>query len=283
MTQAFAPMTRADPAKMRQAYARQIPGADRALTGLDHPVGARHPRAWVGPPHLYDLIGAMQFQLLVELGCRDHHRVLDIGCGSLRLGQLVIPYLLPDRYFGVEPEAEILDQGVQMHFGAPLDRAQVIAHKRPRFRISAEFAYLDLTGGPVDFIFAQSIASHTGPDMTRDLLRAIAQVCHPDTIAMVTFIRCDNPENANRTEGWVYPECVTYTDADFGGFARDAGLYAYRAAWPAMNIRADGLISSQQPTILTRRPWRPALAQRMTAALFEGILPLDGPQAVGTV
>ncbi len=275
MHQSFAPTTRADPATLRRAYARHVPAAEHDATGLRLGAGARHPRSWVGPPFVYDLIGAMQFQLLVELGCRDYHRFLDIGCGSLRLGRLVIPYLLPDRYFGVEPEREILDQGVQMHFGASLDSSQVIARKRPKFRHQTAFDYADFAGGPVDFVFAQSIASHTGPDMTRDLLRAIAEVSHEGTIAMVTFIRCTDPKKSNLEEGWFYPDCVTYSDADFGGFARDAGLHAYRAVWPLTNVLQEGLISSQQPTILTKAPWSPRLGQRMAASLFEGVVPLN--------
>lgn len=66
--------------------------------------GDRHYRAFVGPLDRYDLLGAGQMALLYLLGLREHHRVLDFGCGSLRLGRLLIPYLRPGRYFGIEPE-----------------------------------------------------------------------------------------------------------------------------------------------------------------------------------
>ena len=39
-------------------------------------------RAFVGPEELYDVIGAMQFNLLTFLGLRGDHYLLDIGCGS---------------------------------------------------------------------------------------------------------------------------------------------------------------------------------------------------------
>jgi hypothetical protein len=55
--------------------------------------GAEHYMAYVGPPDQYDLMGASQFGLLVTLGLRDTHRVLDFGCGSLRLGRQLIPYV----------------------------------------------------------------------------------------------------------------------------------------------------------------------------------------------
>ena len=161
-----------------------------------------------------------------------------------------------------------------MNFGAPLRKSQMIAASRPQFVHNTEFDFA-FTGGPVDFVFAQSIASHTGPDMTRALLKAIAGVSHRDTVAMVTYIRCGDPAKSNTAEGWFYPECVTYTDQVFGGFAREAGLHAYRSVWPSVNLRRDGLVTTQQPTILTRKPWQPGLGQKMTAALFDGIVKIN--------
>jgi hypothetical protein len=55
--------------------------------------GAAHYTAFVGPPDQYDLMGATQFRLLTTLGLRDYHRLLDFGCGSLRVGRLLISYL----------------------------------------------------------------------------------------------------------------------------------------------------------------------------------------------
>ena len=55
--------------------------------------GDPHYRAFVGPPEDYDLVSAMSFGLLTALGLRQHHALLDIGCGSMRVGRLLIPYL----------------------------------------------------------------------------------------------------------------------------------------------------------------------------------------------
>ncbi|MGH7086029.1 MAG: hypothetical protein ACREFN_13675, partial [Acetobacteraceae bacterium] len=69
-------MARDDPA------ARDLSDADARALGP----GAAHYTAFVGPPDEYDLMGATQFRLLTALGLRDHHRLLDFGCGSLRAG-----------------------------------------------------------------------------------------------------------------------------------------------------------------------------------------------------
>lgn len=55
--------------------------------------GDAHYGAYVGPPEDYDLIAAMSFNLLTTLGLRQHYTLFDVGCGSLRIGRLLIPYL----------------------------------------------------------------------------------------------------------------------------------------------------------------------------------------------
>ena len=57
--------------------------------------GDSHYKAYVGPPKKYDLMGAMQFNLLTSFGLRDYHKLLDIGCGSLRSGKMLIPFFSP--------------------------------------------------------------------------------------------------------------------------------------------------------------------------------------------
>ena len=65
---------------------------------------ARDHREFVGPADEYDTNAAMQFNVLTSLGLQGQHKLLDIGCGSLRGARLSIVYLKPGNYFGIEPE-----------------------------------------------------------------------------------------------------------------------------------------------------------------------------------
>jgi hypothetical protein len=77
------------------------------------------------------LIAAMTFNLLTTLGLRQHHSLLDVGCGSLRIGRLLIPYLNQGKYFGVEPNEWLVKEGIKRELGEAL-----LQIKRPTFFFS---------------------------------------------------------------------------------------------------------------------------------------------------
>ncbi len=102
----------------------EMPSNDHEDLGLGLKPGDPQYRAYVGPPEDYDLIAAMAFNLLTTLGLRQHHSLLDIGCGSLRIGRLLIPYLNRGKYFGVEPNEWLVDEGIRRELGETLVRNQ---------------------------------------------------------------------------------------------------------------------------------------------------------------
>ena len=83
---------------MRRGFQHSVPPVERDgekdRSDFDTPSGSLDYREYVGTSETYDIGGAIQFNLLTTLGLREHHRLLDVGCGSLRAGRLFIPYLL---------------------------------------------------------------------------------------------------------------------------------------------------------------------------------------------
>jgi hypothetical protein len=170
--------------------------------GFNHPIGSHHYRAFVGPPQKYDLVAANQFNLLTSLGLREHHYFLDIGCGSLRGGRLFIPYLLPNRYFGIEPEQWLLEEGINQNCGKDL-----IKIKSPHFSNDQNFT-LSKFGKNFDFILAQSIFSHASKDQIKQCLSEAKKVMTSTSIFAATFVKGDMNNDSNK---WLYPDCGTYT------------------------------------------------------------------------
>jgi SAM-dependent methyltransferase len=251
-------MQRADPQRLRQAYKSKVTPREAAELGIDLAAGSDHYRGWVGPPCNYDINGGMQLEMLFDLGLREYHSILEIGCGSLRLGRLLLMYLLPDRYFGVEPNRKILAEGMKGNLGGG-ESGDIVRLKRPRFSHSDKFDF-GFTGRQIDYVIAQSIVSHTGIAETEALLQSIASICHEASIAIVTYIRCEQETKMNHENGWFYPDCVMYTDEFMGNAAKAVGLLAYRSRWPLTNEHPGGLVTSQVPLILTKKPWRPTPA-----------------------
>jgi SAM-dependent methyltransferase len=170
----------------------------------------------VGPPEDYDLIAAMTFNLLTTLGLRQFHSLLDIGCGSLRIGRLLIPYLNRGKYFGVEPNEWLVDEGIKRELGETL-----LQIKRPTFFFSDSPATVAQAKVSFDFALAQSIFSHCGLDLIKNWLFAISRSLARDGALVATFL--PGEEDSTRT-GWVYPECVNYRPATLERAASDANL-----------------------------------------------------------
>lgn len=59
----------------------------------------------------WDETGRAQMQLLRDAGLQPHHRLLDIGCGSLRLGCRAVPFLHPGHYWGTDLSGPLMRKG----------------------------------------------------------------------------------------------------------------------------------------------------------------------------
>ena len=190
--------------------------------GLGLAPGSAHYRAFVGPPQDYDLVSAMSFGLLTTLGLRQHHSLLDIGCGSLRIGRLLIPYLNAGKYFGIEPNEWLVAQGIEREVGMDQVRA-----KRPRFLYADSAEGLD-EGDVFDFAVAQSVFSHCGLDLVDQWLRGVSDHLRHTGALVATFIADSSDFTGS---GWVYPQCVGFTPSTIAQRAADAGLRLHILDW----------------------------------------------------
>jgi SAM-dependent methyltransferase len=189
---------------------------ERENLGAGLKPGDSHYRAYVGPPEDYDLIAAMTFNLLTTLGLRQHHSLLDVGCGSLRIGRLLIPYLNRGKYFGLEPHQWLVEAGIKHELGE-----EVVQIKRPTFFFTDSPDALMQKRISFDFALAQSIFSHCGLDLIRGWLSATSRSLARDGALVATFL----PDEKDSTKtGWVYPECVNYRSATLERAAAEANL-----------------------------------------------------------
>jgi len=71
-----------------------------------------HHRQFIGG--MWDQIGGLQFEYLKSKGLKSHHRLLDVGCGSLRGGVHFIPYLDPYKYYGFDLNMSLIQAGLDV-------------------------------------------------------------------------------------------------------------------------------------------------------------------------
>ena len=191
--------------------------------GLGLRRGSRHYRAYVGPAASYDLIGGQQFTLLFQAGLRETHKLLDLGCGSLRGGRLFIPYLRPGHYFGVEPNEWLVQEGIARELGEDIVRV-----KQPTFSTISDFG-LSALGERFDFVLAQSVFSHTFRDLTLQGFTGVSDCLADRGVMFATFFERDHTADGS---GWRYPACVPYPWEELVSIGAEAGLVLTRIEWP---------------------------------------------------
>ena len=177
-------------------------------------------RAHVGPAEFYDVLTAIQFNLLTALGLRDEHYLLDIGCGSLRAGRLFIPYLRPGHYFGIEPLPWLIEEGIAREIGDAM-----IAIKRPTFSNDENFT-LTTFNRQFDFMIAQSIFSHTSQAQIRRCLAEAKTALGPGGIFAATYFV--GPVNY---EGDRWVAKADYTPEHMRELVEEQGLVCTPVEW----------------------------------------------------
>jgi len=110
-------------------------------------------RSYVGGD--FDRIGLWQFETLKDIAnVHQNTTVLDIACGSLRLGKHLIPYLNRGKYFGIEAYGRILKEGIVNELESDLS-------KEPSFAINSTFDFNFCSA--YDVAWANSLFSHLTP------------------------------------------------------------------------------------------------------------------------
>lgn len=174
----------------------------RPVQGLAGIASLGH-RGYVGGR--WDEIGNLQFNFLVDHGLRPDSVLLDIACGSLRLGCRAIPYLAPGHYLGIEKEAELLRAGLEQELGAELAEQQ-----RPSLLVDDRFNF-DRLGVVADVAIAHSLFTHLPAEPIGRCFRQLRPWLRPDGVFYATYF----PSQRRRRQG---------------GSAHDHGYFAYTEA-----------------------------------------------------
>ena len=93
----------------------------------------------------------MQFSFLKRRGLRSSSTVLDLGCGPMRLGSVVIPFLNDGWYYGQDINPRTID------FGEEVLRESNIPEHAPYTLFASDQFDLSLVDRPVQIAFSNSL------------------------------------------------------------------------------------------------------------------------------
>lgn len=136
------------------------------LDPLRGPSGRRH--GLVGPAHMWRKKRAFQINFLKKHGLQPHHRLIDVGCGTLRGGIPIIDYLDAENYTGLDVREMVLEEARMELVESGLE------HKQPRLALSDDFDSLEL-GAPFDYVWGYAVLIHMTDDISAACMRMVSR------------------------------------------------------------------------------------------------------------
>lgn len=140
----------------------------------------------------------------------DKSRVVDYGCGSLRVGHHFIQYLDPKSYIGLDIWKELIDMGVSM-----MDPA-IISEKRPWFgELDNEGVERAIDFSP-DFVFACSVAYQVHPVDYAEFVFNLQRIAHRPGAVILFDTKLAASHFRYKNSGWAWTQ--SFYDQLFAGF-----------------------------------------------------------------
>lgn len=142
--------------------------------GLIRPMSkGRH--GFVGSMDLAEMKRQFQISFLKAQGLQPQHKLLDLGCGTLRGGIPIIEYLNDENYFGVDVRDEVLREARKEL------KEQNLEKKNPHIINLNESEHI-LSNLKFDFIWAFSVLIHMNDNILRETMKIVVRHLEPNGI-----------------------------------------------------------------------------------------------------
>jgi len=133
--------------------------------------GRRH--AAVGPAHLWQMKRRFQIDFLKKQGLEPQHRLIDIGCGTLRGGIPLIKLLDIGHYTGIEVREEVLELGRdELHEANLEDKNPELIHSQALSTLELDYK--------VEYMWAFAVLIHMDDDALNGCLSFVSKHLTPD-------------------------------------------------------------------------------------------------------
>jgi hypothetical protein len=169
---------------------------DRFRDRLDRPGSHANIGNFPAEPERTRAFADEALRLLKEMGLKPEHRCVDYGCGSLHVGELIIDYLMPAGYTGLD----ITD----IFFTDALRRFDEgwLEEKQPRLEIIGQKILDELGADPPDFLFCSHVVILVPPWELEGFFRSLTGMAGPDTKILLETELCPWPLQLTETFFW---------------------------------------------------------------------------------
>ena len=123
------------------------------------------------------------FEFLVKKGLRNHHELLDIGCGTLRGGRHFIKYLNLTKYYGIDISLNAIESAKQLVLEEKLSdkKPQLLFNKNKQLNFSC------FSGEKFDFLLAQSVFTHLKPHHISECFEYVGHIMNDNSAFYFTY------------------------------------------------------------------------------------------------
>jgi hypothetical protein len=133
------------------------------------------------------------------MSLKSGDRVIDYGCGSLRIGRHFIRFLEPGGYYGLDVISGFYEIGTQL-VGEGLVR-----EKQPRLAVISDDSIADAERFEADHVFSGAVCVHVHPDETQAYFRNLDRlVTKPGARLFFNAAVADEPMRF-RYDSWAWP------------------------------------------------------------------------------
>ena len=138
------------------------------------------PRSAIGG--MWEEVGVLQLAFLRSKGLMPQHKLLDIGCGTLRGGRHMIRYLDAGKYYGMDISRKAIEHAKK------LVQDEGLADKIPHLLVSENRAlrFQEFADQTFDFLLAQSVFTHLKSEHIEECFEHVAKIMHDSSVFYFT-------------------------------------------------------------------------------------------------
>jgi SAM-dependent methyltransferase len=132
------------------------------------------------------------------LGVEPRHRVLDYGCGSLRVGIHFLEYLDIGHYMGLDVTRDYIDIGASAAGNLVRSKQPVLASIGPdTIANGKDFA--------ADFVISNAVSYHVHPDEIEAYFGSLAALCSKPGAMLAFDVKLADHPLRFKLRGWAWP------------------------------------------------------------------------------